>query len=58
MIKLIINIPFGEYTRGQEVTDEKTVKEILESHEHHVVKVSVKEPELEVVEAAPQVSNN
>ena len=39
---LVVTQQFGDYVRGQEITDPETVKEILESeHEDKVVKRAI-----------------
>ncbi|MGJ7529851.1 hypothetical protein [Variovorax sp. GB1P17] len=50
-MKLVVTSAFGDYLPGQEITDEKTVAEVLESHPGSVVKVASDTPTAPV---APQ----
>jgi hypothetical protein len=37
-LHLTVKMPFGDYARGDRITDPETVAAVLESHPHHVVK--------------------
>lgn len=38
VLHLTVIVPFGDYARGERITDPATVAAILETHPHHVVK--------------------
>jgi hypothetical protein len=54
-IKLVVVHPFGQFSKGDEITDKDFIKEILdETHENHyinshVVKVQKNEKQKEIV---------
>lgn len=47
--------PFGKYTKGQQITDEKEVAELLDDREHHFVRIAAAaEPAAPEAEPAPE----
>jgi len=40
-IKLIVSIPFANYGKGAEITDQAEIDRALATNENHVVKVTV-----------------
>jgi|GEM_PF-2271730 len=42
-IKLVVQEAFGDYRRGDEITDKKIIDDVLATHADHVVKVYTRE---------------
>lgn len=40
-IALVVIEPFADYVKGDRITDRDKVKELMETHRHHVVPISV-----------------